>query len=106
MLIRKGTPRLLLDQSGWPRAIGGQRALGQQGIARDVLMALVQELASGYPVGPPLIALGGVISQTRNNFPTTRCPAHAISDNDVAQRLNDARTTRFKTIFNRSKTAA
>jgi len=32
--------------------------------------------------------------------------ATAMSDNDAAQRLNDARTTLFKTIFNRSKTAA
>ncbi len=32
--------------------------------------------------------------------------AHAMSDNDAAQRLNDARATLFKTIFNRSKTAA
>lgn len=32
--------------------------------------------------------------------------AHAMSDNDAAQRMNDARATLFKTIFNRSKTAA
>ncbi len=32
--------------------------------------------------------------------------ATAMSDNEAAQRLNDARTTLFKTIFNRSKTAA
>jgi transposase InsO family protein len=32
--------------------------------------------------------------------------AHAMSDNDAAQRLNKARATLFKTIFNRSKTAA
>ena len=32
--------------------------------------------------------------------------ATAMSDNDTARRLNDARTTLFKTIFNRSKTAA
>ena len=32
--------------------------------------------------------------------------ATAISDNDAAQRLNNARTILFKTIFNRSKTAA
>jgi hypothetical protein len=32
--------------------------------------------------------------------------ATAISDNEAAQRLNDARATMFKTIFNRSKTAA
>ena len=32
--------------------------------------------------------------------------ASAISDNEAAQRLNNARTTLFKTIFNRSKTAA
>ena len=32
--------------------------------------------------------------------------ASAMSDNHAAQRLNDARTTLFKTIFNRSKTAA
>ena len=29
-----------------------------------------------------------------------------MSDNEAAQRLNDARTILFKTIFNRSKTAA
>ena len=32
--------------------------------------------------------------------------ATATSDNDAAQRLNNARTILFKTIFNRSKTAA
>jgi transposase InsO family protein len=32
--------------------------------------------------------------------------AAAMSDNDAAQRLNDARAILFKTIFNRSKTAA
>jgi transposase InsO family protein len=32
--------------------------------------------------------------------------ASAISDNEAAQRLNDARTILFKTIFNRSKAAA
>jgi len=32
--------------------------------------------------------------------------ATAISDNEAAQRLNNARATLFKTIFNRSKTAA
>ena len=32
--------------------------------------------------------------------------ASAMSDNEAAQRLNNARTTLFKTIFNRSKTAA
>ena len=32
--------------------------------------------------------------------------AHAISDNDAAQRLNTARATLFKIIFNRSKSAA
>jgi transposase InsO family protein len=32
--------------------------------------------------------------------------AHAISDNDAAQRMNDARAMLFKTIFNRSKKAA
>ena len=32
--------------------------------------------------------------------------ASAMSDNHAAQRLNDARTTLFKTIFNRTKTAA
>ena len=32
--------------------------------------------------------------------------ASAISDNEAAQRLNDARAILFKTIFNRSKTAA
>jgi hypothetical protein len=32
--------------------------------------------------------------------------AAAISDNDAAQRLNEARAILFKTIFNRSKTAA
>ena len=32
--------------------------------------------------------------------------AREISDNEAAQRLNDARAILFKTIFNRSKTAA
>jgi len=32
--------------------------------------------------------------------------AKAMSDNDAAQRLNDARAILFKTVFNRSKTAA
>jgi transposase InsO family protein len=32
--------------------------------------------------------------------------ASSMSDNEAAQRLNNARTTLFKTIFNRSKTAA
>ena len=32
--------------------------------------------------------------------------AHAISDNEAAQRMNDARAILFKTIFNRSKKAA
>ena len=32
--------------------------------------------------------------------------ARAMSDNETAKRLNDARTILFKTIFNRSKTAA
>ena len=32
--------------------------------------------------------------------------AHAMSDNDAAQRMNDARAILFKTIFNRSKSAA
>ena len=32
--------------------------------------------------------------------------AAAMSDNESAQRLNDARTTLFKSIFNRSKAAA
>ena len=32
--------------------------------------------------------------------------AGAISDNEAAQRLNNARAILFKTIFNRSKTAA
>jgi len=31
--------------------------------------------------------------------------ATAMSDNDSAQRLNDARATSFKTVSNRSKTA-
>lgn len=32
--------------------------------------------------------------------------ASAMSDNDAARRLNEARTTLFRTIFNRSKSAA
>ena len=32
--------------------------------------------------------------------------ANAISDNEAAKRLNQARAILFKTIFNRSKTAA
>jgi len=39
-------------------------------------------------------------------FETLDAQAHAMSDNDAAQRLNTARATLFKTIFNRSKSAA
>ena len=39
-------------------------------------------------------------------FPQLDAQASAISDNEAAQRLNDARTILFKTIFNRSKAAA
>ena len=35
-----------------------------------------------------------------------RVQAHAMSDNEAAERLNNARAILFKTIFNRSKTAA
>jgi transposase InsO family protein len=40
------------------------------------------------------------------NFTQLDTRAGALSDNEVAKRLNDARTILFKTIFNRSKTAA
>jgi transposase InsO family protein len=40
------------------------------------------------------------------SFESLNAQACAISDNEAAQRLNDARTTLFRTIFNRSKTAA
>jgi hypothetical protein len=40
------------------------------------------------------------------SFQQLDAQASAISDNEAAQRLNDARTILFKTIFNRSKTAA
>lgn len=39
-------------------------------------------------------------------FQQLNAQASAMSDNDAAQRLNNARTILFKTIFNRSKTAA
>jgi transposase InsO family protein len=39
-------------------------------------------------------------------FPQLDANAVAMSDNDAAQRLNDARAILFQTIFNRSKTAA
>jgi len=39
-------------------------------------------------------------------FQTLDTQASAISDNEAAQRLNNARAILFKTIFNRSKTAA
>ena len=39
-------------------------------------------------------------------FPPLDAQAGAISDNEAARRLNDARAILFKTIFNRSKTAA
>ena len=40
------------------------------------------------------------------SFDQLDAQASAISDNEAAQRLNNARTTLFKTIFNRSKSAA
>ena len=40
------------------------------------------------------------------SFESLDTQACAMSDNEAAQRLNDARTTLFRTIFNRSKTAA
>jgi len=40
------------------------------------------------------------------SFEQLDAQATAMSDNDAAQRLNDARAILFKTIFNRSKTAA
>lgn len=40
------------------------------------------------------------------NFKILDAQAGAISDNEAAQRLNNARVILFKTIFNRSKTAA
>jgi len=40
------------------------------------------------------------------SFESLDAQACAMSDNEAAQRLNDARTTLFRTIFNRSKTAA
>ena len=39
-------------------------------------------------------------------FQSLDAQASAMSDNDAAQRLNDARAILFKTIFNRSKSAA
>jgi len=39
-------------------------------------------------------------------FVQLHAQASAVSDNEAAQRLNDARAILFKTIFNRSKTAA
>ncbi|MEK7730722.1 MAG: integrase [Planctomycetota bacterium] len=39
-------------------------------------------------------------------FPQLDAQASAMSDNEAAERLNNARATLFKTIFNRSKTAA
>ena len=38
-------------------------------------------------------------------FPQLDVQAHAMSDNEAAERLNNARAILFKTIFNRSKTA-
>jgi len=40
------------------------------------------------------------------NFEQLDAEAKAISDNEAAERMNVARTTLFKTIFNRSKSAA
>ena len=40
------------------------------------------------------------------SFKQLDAQANAMSDNDAAQRMNDARAGLFKTIFNRSKTAA
>jgi hypothetical protein len=40
------------------------------------------------------------------SFQQIDAQARAISDNEAAQRLNDARAILFKTIFNRSKTTA
>ena len=39
-------------------------------------------------------------------FEALDAQATAMSDNEAAQQLNDARTILFKTIFNRSKKAA
>ena len=44
--------------------------------------------------------------KTGITFEQLDAQASAMSDNDAAQRLNDARTTLFKIIFNRSKAAA
>ena len=44
--------------------------------------------------------------KTGITFEQLDAQATAMSDNDAAQRLNNARATLFKTIFNRSKAAA
>ena len=48
----------------------------------------------------------GITFQQLDGPRPPRVQAHAMSDNDAAQRLNDARAILFKTIFNRSKSVA
>ena len=48
----------------------------------------------------------GITFQQLDGPRPPRAQAHAISDNDAAQRMKDARVILFKTIFNRSKSAA
>ncbi len=48
----------------------------------------------------------GITFQQLDGPRPPRAQAHAISDNKAAQRMNDARAILFKTIFNRSKSAA
>jgi len=63
------------------------------------LMMTPYEKFKSLPVAEPFLKPG-------ITFALLDAQAAAMSDNDAAQRLNDARATLFKTIFNRSKAAA
>jgi hypothetical protein len=63
------------------------------------LMMTPYEKLKSLPLAEKFLKLGITFSQLD-------AQASTMSDNEAAQRLNDARATLFKTIFNRSKTAA
>jgi transposase InsO family protein len=63
------------------------------------LMMTPYEKLKSLPKAEPFLKPGITFAQLD-------AQAAAMSDNDAAQRLNDARAILFKTIFNRSKTAA
>ena len=63
------------------------------------LMMTPYEKLKSLPQGASFLKLG-------INFQQLDAQASAMSDNEAAERLNNARAILFKTIFNRSKTAA